>query len=241
MTFDEAIEIIKDKELLHVKVIDSKGSKVMEFCDEQSAENTIAQLNRFKNVFSAYGALTFVCANDSIKKQNFKDAFKWLVTFSNTSVQPHVNVSGNVPSGYISQNEANLMAQLQALTTQMKFDAEMQKLREEMKEGKKDNGFMQYAPMLGLVMDLPPEKMQLLMAMGASHNTMHHHAPSINGLPTNEPTMAGTEQEKKLENSISGNVEKIAEKIGLEKVDELLKYLNDNPHMLDVAVNFVKK
>ena len=241
MLYSEAIELMRNQNLLYVKVIDTKGNRVMDFLEEDSVENTISKLNQYKTTLTSYGALTFICANETVKKQNFKDAFKWHVTFAETQLPQTLQQGmGSVPIGYISQSEASLLATLQGLQSQMKFDAELQKLREEI-NAKKDNGFEKYLPMAALLFDIPAEKMQMFMAMQGMSQQTKNHSSGINGLNENKIEMQATPEEQKELDEIHENVQILIEKIGQEKVNKLLQFLNANPNMLEMSLQFIPK
>lgn len=246
MTFDNALKLMADQSITHVRVMDTNNKRVLDI-DGGSVEDAVQKITEHKAILSTYGRVNFLCATDSIRKQNWKDAYSWAVTFtgSNEQAPKHDPGIGRIPSGFVSQNEAMLMAQLQALTIQMDYTKKMSELEAKFTLAQpKNEGFEKYIPMMGMFMDIDQTKMQNMMMLMQMQTAMNGKQPAgISGLFTPENTAAPaqlqtTDDEKKLLEDINNNMEALSEKVSLDKINQLLKLLADKPEYADMALNF---
>lgn len=246
MTFNDAIELMQDGKYTHLKVIDTDGKRVLDL-DAETNTSLIEKLKPYRNILQTYGKVKFMLATDSIYKQNWKDAYNWTVTFSNDATQQHntPQINSAPPSGYISQNEAALMAQLAGLQKQIELDQKFNELTKRLDQNtnKKSDGFEKYLPMLGLFADIDENKMRNIMLLSSMQNATA--APSINGLPTQQPnqnTVAGTNDEQKTVAEINKQMELLSEKVSLNAILQFLTVLNQKPQFLEtltqMAANF---
>lgn len=257
MKFEDVIIIMRDLNVMHVKVIDTQNKRVIDFMEETSVDNTIAKLQGYMGLLSSYGRLTFIGATDAIKKQNWRDAYTWIVTFNGTSAEaPKVNqgVGSFQPMpGYISQNEAALMAQLSALQLQLNFQKQIADLERKLtvpaQEG--ENMLEKHLPMLGMFMDIDETKMANMMKMAQIQGMMKGSQ-----MPSQTQGIAGpftgvnqgtqtkievTEQEKAQVAEFNKEIDLLSEKASLEKLITLVKGLNANPGFVDMALTFINQ
>jgi len=240
MTFEDTIKLIPDLKIHHVKIVDTAGKKVMELNGE-SPENLLTQLEGYRSILSTSGRLKFIAANESMFKQNFKDAYNWDVVFTAAS---HSNNSTpttltHAPSGYVSSNEANLLAELKALQMQRDFDLKLVELNKKI-DDKGSDGFDKYLPMLGMIVDIDDKKMKNMMALGALQSSMNGSpATGLAGLEK-KPHVQTTVEEKELINNLNDEMGKLAQKVDLSAIVEFVKTLNDKPEFLTLLLQMAK-
>jgi hypothetical protein len=244
MRFSEALELLKDGKYTNVQVTDSDGKRLLD-CEGLTSETLILKLEQFKPQLSSYGRVRFKVATEAIKRANWKDAYVWDVNFigdysgvsSNNELKPF-----SPGIGFISQNEATLMSQLEGLKKEMEFNKRFDELNKKLEDKKSFNvkEFLPLAPMLSLFFDIKPDKMlqfsQMAGAMNATQNTTHTGIAGL--IPTDKKTtVKGTPEEQALILSINDNLEKLSEKVSVEKIEEFIRTLNDKPEFLTMLLN----
>lgn len=250
MQFDEAIQLMKELKTPYIKVSDTSGNRIFDVTDEQSVENTIDKLKTYLKTIRSLGAVIFVCATETCKKQNWKDAFKWRVTFEGviqTETKPENN--NHAHRGYISQSEANLMAQVQVLQMQMQFNAKLEELNKKIEGNDKPDRIERiidkYAPIAGAFFNITPEKYENMAKIASIQGMMGgSNSKGIAGVnPTaNNVTQQSVElspEEKKQVEDFNNEIEKLSEKTDLEKLTALVRGLNANPGYIDMALGFM--
>lgn len=245
MTFNDALRLIDDgNKYRYLRVFDTEGKRILDL----DADNNLLlreRLEQYRTILSTYGKVKIQIATESIYKQNWKDAFNWNVTFNESATQtPAINVPtlGGPPAGYVSSNEALLMAQIAGLNKQMEFQLEMQKLRNEMSAMKNGGGsFDKYLPMLGMFMDLDETKiknMMLLSSMNGGGFSQQHNT-GING-PPQQNSVAGTDEEKQTIENINKQLELLAEKVHAKSIEQFLVVLNQKPEFLNTLIQMAQ-
>lgn len=245
MTFNDALQLIDDgNKYKYLRVFDTEGKRLLDL----DADNNLLlreKLATYRTILSTYGKVKIQVATESIYKQNWKDAFSWNVTFNEVATQtPQLNVPtlNGPPAGFISNNEALLMAQIAGLNKQMEFDREMQKLRAEISASKNNGGsFEKYLPMLGMFMDLDENKiknMMLLSSMNGGGFQQHHGG--INGPPQQTNSVAGTDEEKQTIENINKQLELLAEKVHAKSIEQFLVVLNQKPEFLNTLIQMAQ-
>lgn len=258
MKFEEVIKIMTDLNVMHIKVLDTNGKRVIDFTDEQSTENTVNRLKEYLPILSGYGRVTFIGGTENIKKANYKDAYNWVVTFNGSndvSTQNNANHQNNnnyTPKGFVSANEANLMAQLQVLTMQMSFQKQIADLEKKFSLPTAEPDMIdKYLPMLGMFVDIDDKKIANVMKL-AQMQGMAKGTPQLPA-QTQSTGMAGTftgttkdgtkveitEQEKVQIDTFNKEIDLLSEKASLEKLTELVKALNSNPAFIEQALVFM--
>lgn len=256
MTFEEVKHIIKQLNVVNVKITDTNGKKVMQFFDELSPENLIAKLDGFAPTLQTYGRLTFIGATAAQFKQNWKDCYQWPVVFS--TIPAHLtstNEPQKINQGYVSHNEATLMAQLAGLQMQMDFNKKIADLEKKIDGGKEkesqwerviDKYFPMVAPQFGITMS--PEQMDSAMKyyqMQAMMNgkmmppVQNNGMAGLNIQTNTNPSIQQTEEEKQTEDEIVKELTALSEKTSDQKLLTLIKALNNNPAYVDMAINFM--
>lgn len=258
MNFEEVKQFIKQLNVTSVKITDTNAKKIIEFLDEVSPENLIAKLENFIPTLQAYGRVTFVGANAAQLKQNWKDCYQWPVIFSGitTPVTTHTVDTGQTQRGFVSHNEAALMAQLAGLQIQMQFMEKMAALERKIEGGTgKESQFERiadkYFPIVGPMLGFKLDKEQIESAM-LYHNMQNAMSGKqvvaqqngINGLNTQtNPTtsLQLTEEEKKTEEEIVKELTMLSSKTTDQKILALIKGLNQQPGWIDMAINFMNQ
>lgn len=245
MNLQDAITLIGDRKVLHLKVVDTDGKRVMDL-DGSNSDDLIAQLQQYENILKSYGRLKFVAGTEAILKQNWKDAYCWNIVFSGATPQSPTPIPllGAVPPGYISAREAELLAQVKELGLKAEYDkrfADLEKNLEKKLEDRSDDGFMKYMPMAGLFMDLDEKKVSNMMALAGLQNAMSGK-PGLAGPPA--PTTHTTVEEAELIQNINKEMEQLSTKVDVKNIYEFLKVLNEKPEFLtsltQMAANFKK-
>lgn len=237
MTFEDAIKLIQDAKITHLKVLDTDGKKLMEL-NADSADSVIAQLEGYKNIMASNGRVKFVAANDSIYNQKWRDAYTWTIVFSTTTptVISAPSGIGGIPTGYVSQNEASLMAKLEALTMQINFDKKFSELEKKLDLNKGDD-FEKYLPFAGLLMDIDPKKLETMTALAGMQAAMNgKNQQGLAGLQEKKDLVQTTVEEKEQIMVINNELEKLSEKVAVSKIAEFIKALNDKPQFLDTLI-----
>lgn len=238
MTFEDAIKLIRDGKFTHLKIVDTDNKKLMDLHSDNS-EDLISQLESYKSILQANGRLKFLAATDTIFKQNWKDCFTWNIVFTNSAPATNTaqNSIGGIPSGYVSANEANLLAELKALQMQRDFDNKLAEINKKLDE-KESAGFEKYLPMLGLFADIKPEKLNTMMALSGMQAAMNgNNVQGLAGLQEKKAEVQTTVEEKELINSINQEMGKLSEKIELSKINEFVKTLNNKPEFFNVLMS----
>ena len=251
MKYSEATKLMKELNTPYIKITDTNGNRIWDCCDEIAAENTVNRLNAFLPTLKTWGACHFTCATEASKKQNWKDAYKWKVTFedSNTQVQTD-NAAERPKSGYITQTEAALMAQLEALKIQMQMQAQMNeltlKLNDQNKPDKWEKMIDKYAPIAGAFFNITPDKYENMMKIASIQGAINGGggAPGMAGVnPVSKNNTSTeiklTEEEKMQVDEFNNEIEKLSEKTDLPKLIALVKGLNKNPQYIEMATNFM--
>ncbi len=160
--FEHIPDLMRKMKTPNYTVVDS-ANKILYRHEGTDIENAISDLLEMEHFFSNYRVITVKGATASQAKGNWKDFFPWTVHF-NTQQSPNnlkgqqVQVSGNLPKGYISEDHAKALAQLEAF----KMMAELKKQLDEMKmtialEDKKDP--MKYMGLAPLLFDIDDKKL----------------------------------------------------------------------------------
>jgi len=252
MTFDEVKNYIKEFKIQNLKVTDINGKKIMEFIQEHSPENIISKLQTYAPSLQTYGRVNFIAANDTQYKQNWKDCYSWPVVFSGISNHLTVQEQPKQQIGFVSQNEATLMAQVQSMQLQMDFykkfaelEAKLATPKEDKYERLIDKYFPIIGPMMGLKMD--PDQMQQMMAMYQLQNAMNGKTNMAQQNTTqgmagiqHTPTLQQTEEEKKTEQEIVNEMCALSQKTTDQNILSLLKGLNQKPELIQMALNFLQ-
>lgn len=249
MTLDDTIRLIQDGKIQHLKIVDSEGKKVFDF-NGSTVDDLISQIQQYKNILASYGRVKFVAANEAVYKQNWRDAYQWTVIFNNTKeAAPSAPQQSNngIPSGFISQNEAQLLADLKALQMQRETDLKLAEMQKQIDNKEKDSseGIEKYLPMLGMIMDIDEKKLSNMIALAGLQNAMNGKSTGIAGPPTEiQNAVKGTEEEKQMIEAINKQMELLSHKVQLSSICEFLKVLNEKPEFLkslmDMAANFKK-
>lgn len=254
MTFDEVKKCIVDFKVQNIKVVDINGKKIMEFTQEHSPENLVSKLESYLTTLQSYGRLNFICANETQYKQNWKDCYNWTVVFGGSITPTIIPEQPKQQIGYVSQNEAALMAQVQTMQLQMQFFEKIKELEAKLNAPKEndyerliDKYFPLIAAKLGITFDA--ESMNQMMGMYQLQNAMKGNANpmvqqnnsnnGINGIK-HEPTIHQTEEEKQVEQEIVNEMLALSQKTSDQNILALLKGLNAQPGYIDMALNFIK-
>lgn len=261
MNFEQAIKTMRELNAPHVKVIDISGKRIIDFTDEPNVEATIIKLNDFISTLRTFGRVNFIVATDSIKKQNWKDAYHWQVTFDGIAATPQNNNANNnnfrVPAGYISEREAILTAQLEALKLQMNFQKQIDELTTKLATPKKEPGFEKYLPMLALIpgFELTEDKIMNMMRLSQMGNMMQpmtiptqqtqqpQQTNAMAGLPSGKDANGNaielTEEEKKQVEELNNNIDALSEKVDMQTLINITKAFNEDPQKIELAKMFL--
>lgn len=258
MIYDKVLDMMKDLKTCHVKVYDTNNKRIYDCVDETSVENTIDKLNNCLPQLQSYGKVIFHAATEGIKKQNWKDCYVWPVTFNgvatNTSNEnQHQNNNFRQPNGFISQNEATLMAQVKAMEIQMQFQKQIDAINLRLLDQNKESPYEKFLPLIGLIpgFEITDEKiggmMKLAQIQGMTKgNQMQpiQTPTAIAGVNTGVQSESGakielTEEEKKQVEIFNAEIDKLSEKSSMEKLTALVQALNNNPAYIDMALTFM--
>ena len=247
MIFEDTFKLIEDQKILHVKLLDSQGKRIYDI-EEISPTNVVDRLKEMKTVLSTYGKVIFKCATEAIFRQSWKGCFEWPVTFGGVAVNPSQQINGlgmHIPPGYIPAEQAILMSELNSLKQKYDLELRLKEMEHKISAANQPQGFEKYIPMLGMIMDIDQTKMANVMTLASMQNVMNGKAaPSqINGLERTGNTieLKGTEEEKKLMQSITDEMDKLSNKVELGNIDMVLKSLNGNPQFMDMLITLAKQ
>lgn len=252
MQYSEAIKVIRDQNITAVKITDTAGNKVIDFLDEESAENLISVLDSYKPMLASYGRLDFVAATSEVRRANFKGAYRWKIVFSDAitgAVKQDFTQAGKIPSGYISEREAALMAELQALKLRMDMDAKLKALEAKLEgKTKKSDGFDKYLPMLAFIPGFKFDEGSIMNAMrlsqiqGMMNGSMNMQQTGINGINGQQQlSVQMTAEEKELLVKIEVELDKLSQKTSLQNIHKLIEGLNANPQFIEMALGFINQ
>ncbi len=243
MIFEDTFKLIEDQKILHVKILDSQGKRIYDI-EEVSPTNVVERLKEMKTVLSTYGKVIFKAATDAIFKQSWKSCFEWPVTFGGVAVNPNPNnnvLGYNIPEGYISAQQALLIGEVNSMKAKHDLELRLKEMEWKIAEANKPQGMEKYLPMLGMILDIDQTKMQNIMTLASMQNAMYGgnvQSSQINGMQRNGNTieLKGTEEEKKLMQSITDEMDKLSNKVELQNIDKVLKALNNDPKLMDMAI-----
>ena len=243
MIYEDAIKLIEQLNIVALKVLDTNGKRLFDI-KEDTFKALVDKVNVWKPTLMQYGRVKFMAATESIFKQNWKDAYQWDITFNgNTdSVQTSNNFMGAVPSGYISIQQAMLMSELEKVKAQSELDKKFSDLEKKLQT---NQGWEKYLPMLGMFIDLDEKKLNNMAALCQMNGMMNgsatlptQNAAGVAGL--NDVKVQGTPAEKEKIEQLEKNLEDLSNSIGVDKLAELVKLLNEKPQYADMALNFAK-
>lgn len=237
ISFDNALQMMSELNTPYVRILDARDKKIMDFENINSVEGTIDKLKTYRESLAGYGIITIIAATEKIKAANWQSAYHWRVT-----VQGGVNgMSGqqnNFPhhTGYVSQREAQLTAELEALKMQIQFQGQIDALTRKL-EDKGGSDFTQYLPLAALALKIPAD--QVAQMMGAMR------PQGMAGTQTQQPQlqlqMTEQEMQAKLDN-IMAHLKELITKVGAERVEKLLIGISrkENPAgTIDTALTFL--
>lgn len=249
MSFDEVCKMIVDFNVPYIKVNDINGKRVFQIDDCDTPQATCEKLKQYQAILATCGKITIIGATEGIKKQSWKDAYNWIVTFgvpSSTTAQTNMPLINPMMNGYVSMDHANLIGKLAGLEQSFELQKQILELKNQIVMGAQPQGFEKYLPMLGMFMDVSPEKMQNMMMFANMQSLMNGKAPAQlagfeqkKGEP-NKVELKGTPEEVALMQSITVEMDKLSDKTSLANIDFLLKTLNENPAQIEILMNLAK-
>lgn len=250
MQFKEAKTLMKELNTPHIRVIGPDGKRIYDLFNEVSVENAIAKLESLLPTLRTYGRVNFIAGTDAHKKQHFKDAYQWPITFeggNDAIIQPGGdNAYTGIKTGYVSKLEADLMAQVSTLNLQINFQKQIDDLNAKItgatKEDKWEKLLDKYLPMAGLVFKIDDDKIAQMSKIASLQAMGNQNQAGINGLSIQQKPkelIQGTEEEKKLVAEIITEMDKLEEKITAKKILALIKGLNEKPEFADQAITFM--
>lgn len=254
--------MLREFNITHVKITDVNGKKIMQFLDEASPESLMMKLDSYMPSIQHYGRVNMIAANDSMKSQNWKDCYQWPVStnfshITNANQQPIQQQKSFIPTGYISQNEATLQAELLALKMQMQLNdkiAELEKkyaTKPESETQQIERMVDKYGPMAMALMgfQFTPENMatmsQMYQMQGMMNGTYKPQPQTgINGTQTTaapeqkqQVQMTKEEQDKAV--LIVQELDKLSTSIGDDNILQMVKFMNDNPDKQAFVLQFI--
>lgn len=255
MTFDEVKKCIIDFKVLNLKVTDTQGKKLMEFINELSPESLNMKLDGYLGTLQTYGAVKFIAANETQYKQNWKDCYNWHVTFTGISHNATL-MQQHTPThqiGFVSSNEATLMAQVKVMEMQMEFNKKMMELEQKLntpKEHHYERLADKYGPLLMAMagVKLDPDQVQQMMGWYQLQNAMNgknpmvqqnNNNPGIAGIKQ-EPVLQQTKEEQELELKIVNEMNALRETLSDDKILKLVTALKMNPGVADTLLGMIK-
>lgn len=245
MIFEDTYKLIEEQNIIAVKIIDTSGRRIYDIV-EDSPTKVIEKLKDYRHILSTYGKVIFKAATESIHKQNWKDCYQWSVVFTGSGNDaPAINsINMGVPNGYISGDHAILMAELNAIKAKFDLEKQILELKNQMAMSNQPQGIDKYLPMMGMFMDVDESKMKNMMMLANMQSMMSGKAPAqLAGMERtgNKVELKGTEEEQKLMQSITDEMDKLSDKTQLNNIDMLLKTLNNNPHLIDTLIQMATK
>lgn len=245
MTFDQAITLIREGKHLALKIEDADNRRILDL-KGTSAEDLISKLEMYRDLLSSYGRIKILAATEAIERQNWKGAYSWIVTFSTTpqtAAGIGAHPAGFPPSHYVSANEAMLMAKLEGLQRQVEFDKRFAELTKKLEGG---NTIDKFLPFLPLLVDMPADKINNMMAMaqmqGLQNGTIQPPTgvAGMAGLQEKKSEVQTTVQEKNMIDGINDEMGKLSEKVDLSVILETIKKLNEKAEVRDMFFQMAK-
>jgi len=237
MIFKDAIQLIQDGNYTNIKVTDTNGKRVLDV-EGETSQSLIEKLQAYKQQLCSFGRVNFMVATDAIKKANWKDAYVWPVTFGG-EMQSNSPALFSPGQGFVSEREAMLMGELSGLRKEVEWNKRFDEINKKLDEKNSDefSKFLPLLPMLGLFVDIKPEKMQAMAALSQMAGAMTQKPGMAGLIPTDSKTVVkGTDEEVKCIKSINDNLEKLSEKVPVDKIDEFIKTLNEKPEFLTMLM-----
>lgn len=245
ITLDGLCDLMRKHETPFLKIEDFSKNRILDLVNDEDIETTINELKRFLPTLQSYGRLIVRAANNSEKKRNFSDAYRWTVDFSQGQVLRQDTAIGTPQRGFISASEATLMAQYEALKLQVSYDRKFDELQRQIDNKNKDDifsnvdRFLPYAPIF-----IKDEKtLEKIMSIASMQGAMNGKQIQSTGMAGKQETVMSTEKteqevQKDLD-TIQANISALIKAVGIEKVLKLTTGIKEKPHMVDAALGFL--
>ena len=241
--FNEVIDFIREQECCHIKVLGLDKTRICEYIQEDgTTEGAIAYLESKRNVLNPYNRVKIIATTNSGKSQNWTNAFNWTVQLDNNSpIQQNSQDHTSTPRGYISASEANIMAQFEALKLELKYDKQIQELKDQLK-GKDEDPYFKYLPLASFFIKDKEQKKEFFNVAAAMNGKPIQQSKGIAGSEGSTIQKEMTEQE--LEKHLEKFYQKIAvllkhEHVGLVKLEKILDKAIEDPSLVDKLLSFI--
>jgi hypothetical protein len=242
MNFEQALTLIEEQAIVHVVVETFNKDRVLTV-SEETPPQVAEKLRGYKDFISPLSKVIFVAATKSQRDANLKGAAKWQVMTNDLPIVSHTGTPTH--TGYISPKENDLQMQLLKLQNDVALNKRIDEL-EKKYEGKKGNemgDWMKMLPLLGLVLEIKPDKLQAINALSGLVNGMNGNIqqPAINGISgpennNNGATVEMTEAEEKQWDAVDEGIVELSKKVPVEKIQMFLDTLNKKPEFLDTLI-----
>lgn len=243
ISFDAVIELMRKLNTPYIKISSLALKRIVEFVDSDNVETTIAEMQRFKPTLIGYGRVHIKAADEKIKTAKWSEPYVWTMDLSN-GLQGQ-SESGTMQRGFVSHNEANLMAELAAFKLQVKYDNDLRDLRDQLNGKNNDNIFSQlkemlpFAPIFIKDQSTRDSMIAIAGAMGMMNNkTQPQGMAGGPGETTLHSQMTPQEEKEKLK-LIHQKLGELISKVGIEKVEKLVVGISGKPEMVDAALTFL--
>jgi hypothetical protein len=244
INFDDAIKLMQELKTPYVRVTDARDKKIVEFVDVSNVESTIEKLKEFRNALDGYGIINIIAADEKILKANWQNPFIWRVSMARGSNAITGNQqANNFPhhTGYVSQREAELTAQLEALKMQMQFQNQIDLLTRKL-EDKGSSDFTQYIPLAALALKIPANEVAAMMGLVNQQRPQGIAGNETQAQPKLLVQMTVEEEKEKLQkqlDNITTNISNLIKEVGVDKVEKLVVGIAAKPNMVDTALTFL--
>lgn len=241
---DEIINLIRDMNTPYLKIHDGRNNLLYTIdSGDSGAEESINKLQKLKDFFTPYGRVNITAATPTMKKQSWANAFKWELDFFNTG-----NANLPVPQnfnfaqpGMMSIREAELLAENKQLKADQEWNRRFDELNKKIDGAKKEDQFLKYLPMAGLVLDIDQKRIDAVMKLASLGNAMGGGQQGMAGLNNTQQqiktTVEGTPEEKI--KMVEKLMSELSSKVEIDKIIVLLTGLNNNPAFADQAIAFL--
>lgn len=238
---DNIINLVRDMNTPYMKLFDGRDNLLYTIdSGDSGVEESISKLQKLQPFLQPYGRIKITAATPAAKKQSWANSFKWELDFfanNNNANLPQQNLPINPSSGMISLREAELLAQVQRLETEKKYDAQFAEINKRLEQNNASDPIEKYLPLAGLFMNIDDSKMANMMKLASLQGAMNGKNIGMAGTEKNITTVEGTAEEKVKQVELL--MVELSSKVNIDTIIALLKGLNKNPEMATKALAFL--
>lgn len=230
INFDIVEKLMLDRNLPCVKVSDWNNSKILEITDFEQAPAAVEKLKEYKELLDGYGRVKIKLGTQKQCNGNWSGALELECKTggNNVTPTPNMGLAGHYNHYSIPQNFVPtevMEAKLEALRKEMEWNAKFQQLEAKLNQ---DKGIADSL--------LSKENLPYIMAAMFPDNPNISKLAGRNDAPVNNNLDPNLEKKLNRINELMGS---IADKVKLDDLILLLTKVNENPGLVQQALNFL--